>query len=802
MEQMAADVRQGLRRLGVTPLLSVGATLILAVGIGSAVIMADVLDRLLLRAPAHVTDPDRVSRVYVRVADGSYVSRTDYASFEALAASGADLEARATYLTESLSLGRGARARQVETVAHSGGYFAVLGVRPRLGSWPDSAEDAAVISHRIWQQEFGGGQDVIGKPLRLGLDTYSIAAVAPPGFAGIDYKAADVWLPLAPRARAGYGPEWKTQFVFLQVIARVRSGASRERAADPATAAYRVTHTQPWQKQNALVLGDLRPARAPGQLIGTRVETLVAGMSILVLLITCGNVANLLLVRGLYRDREFVIKSALGASRGRLLREVLLEVALLAAAAGGIALVVVITGGTLMRREFLSPLAALAAPLDVRVVLVTVTICTAAAFLLGLAPAFRLTSRDAVSPGPAARVRPSRLIDVFSGVQVALSLPLIIAAALFALSLWNARHQDFGMETDRVAVVTSNLFEVGRPWETHAAHRAMQARVARLRGVESTAMIQSVPMADGRFWMVDVPGRNAPTGPISSDDMPLFNGVDPSFFPLMRMRLTAGRLFTDDENRERARPVAVITESMARSFWPGQPAVGKCFYMDGRDKPCTEVVGVLADARLYPSIRPTRQWASACYLPIDARPRDTSARTLLVRTAGNPAALLETIQRESQAAAPDLPYVAVHLFDDVFRSVVRPWRLGTTVFAIFGILCSAIAAVGLAVVGAYGVARRRREIGIRSALGAQPRQLVTLVLARSTAVMAVGVTMGLALAWAAGRLLSAQLFDIRPFEPRVFAGAAISLLLVGGIAAWLPARRAACIDPAIALRAE
>jgi hypothetical protein len=270
-----------------------------------------------------------------------------------------------------------------------------------------------------------------------------------------------------------------------------------------------------------------------------------------------------------------------------------------------------------------------------------VIFCTAAAFLLGLAPAFRLTTRRALSPAPVASVRPSRLIDVFSGVQVALSLPLIIAAALFALSLWNARHQDFGMQTDRVAVVTSNLFEVGRPWETHAAHRAMQARLAGFSGIESTAVIRNVPIPGGSFSVsfttIDVPGREAPAGPFSSDDLPLGNGVDPSFFGLMRMRVVAGRLFTDQENREGARSVAVITESMARFYWPGQPAVGKCFYLSGRDHPCTEVVGVVADARLFPSIRPTKQWASAYYLPIDARPRDSSARTLLVRTVGDPA---------------------------------------------------------------------------------------------------------------------------------------------------------------------
>ena len=283
--------------------------------------------------------------------------------------------------------------------------------------------------------------------------------------------------------------------------------------------------------------------------------------------------------------------------------------------------------------------------------------------------------------------------------------------------------------------------------------------------------------------MIDVPGRAAPPGPFSSDDLPLGNGVDPSFFGLMRMRLVAGRLFTDQENREGARSVAVITESMARAYWPGQPAVGKCFHLSGRDHPCTEVVGVVADARLFPSIRPTKQWASAYYLPIDARPRDTSTRILLVRTVGDPETVLDTIQRESQTAAPELPYVTIHLFDDVFTAMLRPWRLGTTVFVIFGVLCAAIAAVGLAVVAAYGVARRRRGIGIRSALGAQPRQLTRLVLGRSVAVMAIGVLIGLALAWAGGRLVTAQLFDVAARDLRVFAGAALFLLLAGGVAA-------------------
>jgi putative ABC transport system permease protein len=804
MLMIPVEIRQAVRRLAATRVLSLGAILTLALGIGSAVIMADVLDRLLLRPPAQVTDLDRIARVHIGRGQ-SYGGITGYTTLEAVASMPDEIEASAAYFSESLSLGRGPGARRLEIVAQSGAYFTVLGLQPEIGSWAEASntarEDVAVISHALWQQEFGGSREVLGKPLHLGLDTYTIVAVAPRGFWGIDTKAADVWLPLVPRAKFGYGSDWKSLAFFLQVIARLRPGVRRERANGHATAAYRATHTQPWEKNVVVVLGDLRPARAPGAPVRGRVEVLVAGMSILVLLITCGNVANLLLVRGLRRDREFVVKTALGASRVRLLREVLLEAALLAAGAGAVALVVVVTGGTLMRRVFLPDMAALAPPLDARLVLVTVAFCIVSAFLLGLVPAFRLTRQRAISPGHSAVVPPSRVVDLFSGLQVALSLPMIIAAALFVLSLWHARHQDFGMQTDHVAVVTTNLFEVGRPMENHAVHRQMQARLARLPQVESTALVEGMPMQSGVFFMIDVPGKAAPTGPISSESLPAFNAVDPSFFRLMRMRLVQGRFFTETENRQGGQSVAVITESMARNVWPGEPAVGKCFYLHGRNNPCTEVVGIVADARLFPSIRPTKQWASACYLPVE-QGGGSSSRALLVRTVGDPADVLQALRRESQAGALDLPYVDAHEFDDVFMNLLRPWRLGSIVFVVFGALSMVIGAVGLAVVGAYSVTRRTREMGVRAALGADPQHLVRLVLGRSMVVVVIGLSVGVGLAWASGRILNAQLFDITASDPRVLAGATLGLLIVAGVATWLPARRAARIDPAIALRAE
>jgi putative ABC transport system permease protein len=802
MQPVPAEVGHAFRRLIATPALSIASVLTLALGIGSAVVMVDVLDRLLLRAPAHVADPDRVVRGYL-ARGTSYMSHSGYGTFEALAALHDELDAVATYFAESLSLGRGARARRIETVAHSGAYFTVLGVQPEIGSFNDAAnparEDAAVISYALWQQEFGGSRDVLGKALHLGLDTYAIVAVAPRGFRGIDWKPADVWLPLVPRARRTYGGQWKQSAFFLQAIARLRRDANRDRANEHATALYRGMHPDAWDKDTRVVLGDLRAARAPGAPLGTRVEVLVAGMSVVVLLITCGNVANLLLVRGLRREREFMVKTAIGASRVRLVREVLIEAAVLAAAAGAASLFVVMTGGTVIRRLFLSPITALDSPINVRVVGVTVGVCAVSAFALGLAPAFRLTMRRALAPAHAAAMRPSRVLDLFSGLQVALSVPLIAGAGLFALSLWNARHQDFGMQTDRVTVLTTNLFEVGRPFETHAVHRQIQARLAKLPQVDAVAMIHSMPMQSRTSFLIQVPGRHEDGTRMVTDADTGFNGVDPSFFRAMRMRLVDGRPFTDEENRKGAHSVAVVTESMARSFWPGERAVGKCFYMN--TSTCTDVVGIVKDARLFPSIRPTNRWASAVYLPVEQY-GGGSDRALLVRTNEDPAHVLDLLRREAQAAAPDAPYIDVHAFDDIFVSMLRPWRLGSTVFVAFGAISMLVAAVGLAVVGAYGVTRRTREIGIRSALGADPRRLVGLMVGHNLLVASAGLAVGIALAWAGGRLVEAQLFNVQPSDARVFTAVTLVLFGVSVIAAWIPARRAARIDPVTALRAE
>jgi putative ABC transport system permease protein len=804
LSEILIETRHAVRRLRHDPAIALAAAVTLALGVGATVVMADMLDRLLIRPPSHVTAADRVARFYLPIGPAFHFSATSYPVFQRLSSSvGAELEYAAAYLKEELTLGRGPEAERVHVVAHSRAYFDVLGISAERGVLPGmrgaSGPDVAVISHALWQRRFGGADDVLGRPIALAMGIFTIVGVTPRGFAGIDTDSTDVWLPLESRADDTLGSDWRTQPFSLafQMIGRLRQGAHRPFVEERATAGYAAGQDQPWMRQGRVVLGELSPARAPGGPPEIRVAVWVTAVSVLVLLIACGNVASLLLVKGLRRTREFAVKIALGATRARLLREILLEAALLAMLSGTVALVLVVMVGAPIRRLFLSPVAAFASPLDLRLVMLTVAVCVVAAFILGTVPALHLTSRRSVDPGaPSRTTQPSRLLDGFIGVQVALSVPLIVGAGLFALSLWQARHQALGLDPEHMAVVLTNLFELGQPWKNHAVHRRIQERLAALPQVQAVALTEQVPMLSFMGFNITVPGPD----PVQAMAAPYVNAVDPAFFQTAGVRLIAGRGLNASDNRVNAQPVAIVNETMARRFWLGESAVGKCFHMGPRDTPCVEVVGVSGDVRLTADVKSRTE--PAFVVAIERYPKLSSGRALLVRTTVNPRDALALLRQEVQAVGQDLPYVEVFAFEDVLLPMLRPWRLGSTVFVAFGFVSLIIACIGLSVVTSYGVTRRLRELGIRMALGAGPQRLTRLVLRRTIVALAAGLAVGVILALIGGRWLGALLFGISARDLRVFALTAVLLSIVGTIAAWLPARRAGHVDPAAALRAE
>lgn len=809
-DALAQDLRFAWRALRRESGTTVAAILLLTIGVSSTVVLADVLDRLLLRPPTHVDDPARVRRIYEDDAKGTRPSPmvSNYITYERLAAATtAEIEAIAPFLTQRIGSGRGPDAARFEAVAYGPAYFDVLGLTPRLGVLPSakrpSDENAVVISHALWQQRFGSALDVIGKPLRLGQRTHTIVAVAPRGFAGIDDEPVDVWAPLASRDKV---PEWRTGegSFYMRAIARLRPGVDRRQAEAHASQVLNAVHTQKMMDGSRpslrVVLGELLAGQEPVRSRQTTVLLAVGAVSMLVLLMACGNVGNLLILAGLRRSQELMLKAALGATRGRLLRELFVQAIILAFVAGAGALVMVLTIGGLVRRVLLPPLAATAAPIDGRLVLLTVGICAGASLVLGLIPAFRLSAIRVMAPGPGQRTtQPLRLIDTFVGLQVALSVPLLVGTGLFTVSLWKALHVDFGQETDHVSVLHADFDDDGRPQEESAAHRRMQAYLQTVPGVTSIAMVQASPSING--YAIPLWPESGPR----NDGLPMANAVDASYAQVLETRLAEGRFFTDADNRPAAAPVAVVNDRLARLWWPGESAIGHCIhvYKQGGTPPCATVVGVMAKSPWFSDIsaKPD-EYMPIVLLPIERFPDAQPRRALIVRTVAPAQTALAQLRREAQGAVPLLPYVDAVTFDESMDFQYRPLRLGMSLSLGLSALALVIAIAGLAVVTAHGVTRRTREMGIRLVLGAEPGDLVRLMARRTIVAMSIGLAVGGVLAYTGVGVLQSVLFGIEPADPRIFAAAIAALFLIGGIAAYIPARRTGRIDPSAALRIE
>jgi predicted permease len=751
---------------------------------------------------------DRVVRLYDQSASGRPSALiTNYVTVEHLwTGLRNEVESMAAYKTEQIGLGRGSDARRIHAVVHTDAYFDVLGVAPALGVLPRAGHpepgDTVVIAYGLWQRLFGGSPDVLGRTLQFGRRSYTVIGVAPRGFQGIDVQPVDVWLPIESRAPdSGLRDDWKssTGYHALAVIARLRADVDRARAAVHASAVYNARPSPEWVKARqpsySIVFGELPPARMPGGTGEVRTIEWIGAVSGLVLLISCGNVGNLLLVRGLRRTREFSLKASLGATRGRLIREVLIEAGLLSFAAGTVALALVTSGGVLVKRLVLSPVLVSTAPVDVRLIALAAAVTIAASFLVGAVPALRLTSDRMLNPAQGAQAGArSHLLDAFVALQVALSLPLVVGASLLSLSLWHARQVNFGIETSNVVVVSMNPEEVGTPAETHAAHRRIQQHLQRLPQVRSVSLVQAVPMVVVLAYDLSISGRQA------EGVLPYVNGVDASYFELMGHGIVEGRPFTPAENVAGGRPVTLVNSAMARTFWPGESPLGRCIRIGGADKPCAEVIGVVADAAPFPEFAVRTE--PMYYVPIEQYGHLYDGRALLVRTQDAPEAAIALIRAEAQRTGSSLPYIDVWAFDDLFQPALKPLRMGALVFVAFGILALVIAGVGLAAVTAYTVARRTKEIGIRLVLGANPDTLVRQIVCRSLLAVTAGLAGGSLVGFAGGRLLRSQLIGVAAEDVRVYAAAAGLLLAVSLIAAYVPARRARAVEPAAALRTE
>jgi putative ABC transport system permease protein len=825
------DLRFALRSLRSNPGFTAAVVLTLALGIGANTTMFGVLDTLLLRPPAHVRDAGRVQQLYLlRDFGPGHVFTMAFASVPAYEDLGAvpGFQALAASLPASVSVGRGAGARPAEVRAVTASYFPLLGVQPAFGRFFDSTEDrlgaapVAVVSFRYWLAQLHSDPGVLGRTLPIGQSDYAIVAVAPEGFTGADPTGPDLWLPLRTAAPdLNVAPALTSRsWSGIRMVARLAPGTTPDAAAAQATLAYRRGSGRPSDKttillrpiREARVLRSAQQASSPLMSSDAEVALWLGGLALAVLLVACANVANLLLARGLRGRREIAVRLGLGAGRARLIRQMLAESAVLAAAGGVAALLVALWGGAVVRTFLLPDLPHSVSVLEPRLLAFTAAVAALATLLAGTVPAWQLSRGDVAaslrSGGRDVTTTRGHLRSTLLAVQVALTLALLVGAGLFVRSLRNAETLDYGLDLRHLLIADLNVRSSmggslalggGREDPQSALYLRLLRRIRANPAVASAAASMGTPYVGSRYSVTDLKVSGRDSLPTTPGSMISFNAVSADYFAAAGMPVARGRGFTDADEVLGAPPVAVVGQALARLAWPDRDPIGQCLFVGENDATCAQVIGVVGDTR---TGGVEEQPTLVYYLPYGQHLISPPIDGLVIRTREPAAEAQGEVQRALQSAEPDLPYVHVESLADRIAPFWRSWQLGAAMFTAFGVLALVIAALGLYAVTAYGVTQRTQEIGVRMALGAQRGDVVRLAVGQALRATAIGAGAGLLAALVLSRAVRALLFQVQPADPATLAASIALLLVVAAAAAFVPARRAAQVDPMEALRCE
>ena len=813
MDRLGSDLRYAWRQLARDPGFAALAILMLGLGIGATTTIFSVINTLFLRAPAHVHEPERLIAIYTSDFSGPAFGTSSHPDYLDFAAGTPGLAALAAASPRPFSVAAGGRSFRAlgELVSHD--YFAVLGVPLAVGSGFSGAGGAteAVIGHGLWMRDFGGARDAIGRTIRLSGKTFTVVGVAPKGFHGsIRGVRMEVWTTLAAQGVLDPSDDMLINRGHrgLSLVGRLRDDATPETVqAQLALVAARLyaVHPERWTdvsggSRRVSVLPE-REARIFPSIRGPVAQFLglLMGVAALVLVVCCANLANLLLARATVRRRELAVRLALGGGRSRLVRQLLTEGVVLAVLGGAVGIALAMWAADALG-TFQPPLpvpVALEFPLDVRLLWFTVLISGATVLLSALLPALRATRLDAATAlrgdlAAGASGRRVTLRDALVVGQVAVSLVVLAAAGLFLTSLRNAAHIDPGFRAEGLATLRVELGVQGYDSTRGRAFYAELERRARgVPGVEAVAFAEILPLSlSGLRRGVEVEGY----APAEGEDMEFgANTVSAGYFQAMGIEVVRGRGFAPGD-RTGAAPVAVVNESFARRFWPGNDPIGRRI-ATGRGG-MRAIVGVVRDGK-YRSLREAPQ--PHVYEPFEQVYEPDMV--LIARARSEPQPLLGPLMGEIRALDPELP-VEASTVEDHLGLALLPQRIGTAVLVAFGAVAALLAAFGLFGVMSYVVSQRTREIGIRVALGARPRDMRLLVVRRALVLTFAGLTLGLAAALAGARVLAAFLVGVEPTDPAILLSAAGLFTGVALLASWLPARRAAAVDPMRALRWE
>jgi predicted permease len=821
LTSFADDLRYAARSLARRPTLLVVTTVTLSLGIAANAIVFGVVDQLLLRPPAGLAAADGIKRIYYRDVEGKNAVVNPVTTYPVLTAlreqAPAFSDLAAFSFPSAYSLGTGRDARSVSVQLVSGNYFRLLGVRQALGRLlvdnddrvPDG-EPVAIVSYGLWQEQFGAESSVIGRPILLQGKKFTVVGVAPRGFSGVDRQKIDLWLPISAIANEALGVGWynTTDNWWAQIIGRIQNQVPADVAAGQATAAYRGLvreWKQSWRDStSSVLLSSIIGSRTPNGLSPeSRVSLWLMGVSGIVLLIACANVGNLLIARTLERRREIAVRIALGVSRGRLVRMLLTEAAVLSLL-GSLAAVVIAYGATHLVQEILLPnIVWSESVLDARSFAFTLGITVLCMLLAGLASAVQGLGTQ-VAEGLRASSRQiaggrGRLRFVLMLIQAALSVVLLVGSGLSVRSLRHVASREVGIDRDRVLRVTMPLARFGfDSARIEDIYRRGVERVRAIPGVSNVAVARlTYPLGSAEASGFSVPGVKRPDLPGGG---PYRAVVTSGFFSTVGATIIRGRDFTPSEERTPTR-VLIVNEAVANAYWPNASPIGQCArYGVSRDNTCSEVIGVVRNVLQFSLIKDDR---ALIYVPPshpDNGPAPPGA--MLVRLSGPTARLVPVVQRELQALAPNMPFVQVKSYDELVRPQLQPWRLGATMFTLFGVIAMTIAAVGLYSVMAYWVSQRTHEIGVRMALGARRADVVRLVAVESSRAVLLGIASGSVAALIASRWIADLLYETSPHEPSVYGTAALVLAVAAVVASIIPARRSTAVDPVTAIRAD
>ncbi|MGB7921789.1 MAG: ABC transporter permease [Pyrinomonadaceae bacterium] len=816
------DLRYGFRMLWKNPAFTVVAVLTLAFGIGANSAIFSGVSAIVLR-PMPVEEPERLVSLFEVHSDQEGYDSFSYPDYVEYRDQSRSFEGILGYRLVQAALSSNDQNDTIWGELVTGNYFDVLRVRPALGRafLPEEdktpgAHPVVVLGYGFWQRRFASDPTLVGKPITLNGQAYTVVGIAPREFMGTKFALSmDFWVPMMMQAQIMRGDNERLTARtdhWFDVMGRLKPGVSYEQAeTEMTTIAQRLEQAYPVERDKngrVIVRSEIEGRFDEDASTVNLSSGLAMGLISMVLLIACANVANLLLARAITRRREIAIRLALGASRLRLIRQLLTESVMLSLMGGALGLLLAYWATDWMQGfiPVLPYTIALDFSPDMRALGFTLVVSLLTGVIFGLAPALQASNPNVVpvlkgeTLVPKAGFRRFTMRNILVISQVALSLVVLVCGGLFIKSARNAQAIDPGFKTENALALSVNPSLLGYTDEQGKQfYERLVERVEALPGVRAASVSSLLPLGDSSSARGPVVAEGQ-EGPMTNNDggaNVLTNFVGPKHFETLQIPLMQGRDFSWRDRMD-APGVIIVNETMARRLWPGEDAVGKRVKISGEpDAPYLEVVGVAKDGK-YRSLGENQR--PYMYLPMLQNYRP--GMTLLVRTEGDPKGIVSSIRQQVQTLDSRLPVYDIKTLKEHMTYALWTTRMGAELSTTFGLLALLLAATGLYSVMAYSVSQRTREIGIRMALGAQRRDVLRLVTGQGMTLALIGVALGLGAAFVVTRILSSLLYGVSATDTVIFIGIPSLLAAVALIACYIPARKATKVDPMVALRYE